>query len=119
MKKSLFFALLLTIVVAAPAIAQQTLEARSIAITQLISTYKMRTRRLNSRINREKTSAFLPRSCDFLHGHRTRRRTIGRVSRLRVGVLKTELVRRCWCQTWMRCREEKNHPLRQQSQDEE
>ena len=59
MKKSLCFALLLTILVAAPAIAQQSLDALvDREITQLVSTYKMLHAAPELSHYEEKTSAF-------------------------------------------------------------
>src|SRR6185503_131083 len=60
MKKSLFFALLLTILGAAPAIAQQSLDALiDREIGQLVSTYKMLHAAPELSHYEEKTSAFL------------------------------------------------------------
>ncbi|HWP54407.1 MAG TPA: hypothetical protein VN476_09710, partial [Pyrinomonadaceae bacterium] len=59
MKKSLCFALLLTILVAAPAIAQKSLDALvDREITQLVSTYKMLHAAPELSHYEEKTSAF-------------------------------------------------------------
>jgi hippurate hydrolase len=117
--------LLLTILVAAPAIAQQSLEALvDREITQLVSTYKTLHAAPELSHYEEKTSAFFaaPAAIVRLHGHRTRRQVrSAAVLRLRRGRC---LEKRSWSDPADAHRpgcapggREKRRPLRQQSQD--